>query len=250
MPSRLLRIAMLLLMLVLAGCSSVPENTHNESHPNDPLEGFNRAMWKINYDYLDPYLARPVSLAYVDYVPSPLRRGLANFLSNLDEPASMVNNLIMGNGEKALDHFNRFWLNSTFGLLGLIDIASEAGIRKHDDKQFGDAIGYYGVGNGPYLMVPGYGPYTVREVADTVDGWYVPLAYLNIWGSIGKWAVQGMETRAALVPQEAMLQRSPDPYALTREVYLQRRDFKAERDTEHYDTDQEDFLDDYLDGGF
>lgn len=57
-------------------------------------------MWKINYDYLDPYLARPVSLAYVDYVPSPLRRGLANFLSNLDEPASMVNNLIMGNGEK------------------------------------------------------------------------------------------------------------------------------------------------------
>ncbi|MES9076933.1 MlaA family lipoprotein, partial [Cutibacterium acnes] len=139
MPSRLLRIAMLLLMLVLAGCNSVPENPHNESHPNDPLEGFNRAMWKINYDYLDPYLARPVSLAYVDYVPSPLRRGLANFLSNLDEPASMVNNLIMGNGEKALDHFNRFWLNSTFGLLGLIDIASEAGIRKHDDKQFGDA---------------------------------------------------------------------------------------------------------------
>jgi len=90
-----------------------------ESHPNDPFEGFNRAMWDINYEYLDPYLVRPVSLAYVGYTPVPVRSGISNFLANLDEPASMVNNLFMGNGEKALDHFNRFWINSTFGLLAL-----------------------------------------------------------------------------------------------------------------------------------
>lgn len=237
------------LFFLLIGCSSVSD-PDQPVYPGDPLENFNRAIWKVNYEYLDPYIARPVSLAYVDYVPRPMRHGLANVLSNIEEPASMINNILMGNGQKAVDHFNRFWINSTFGLLGMIDIASRAGINKHDDKQFGDVAGYYGVGNGPYTMLPGYGPYTVREVADTVDGWYVPLAYLNIWASLGKWAIQGMESRAALVSHEGMLHRSPDPYALTREIYLQRRDFKAERDLPQYDAEQEDFLDDYLEFGF
>ncbi len=119
----------------------------------DPFEGFNRAMFTFNYDYLDPYLVRPVSLAYVNYTPVPIRSGVSNFLANLDEPFSAVNNVVMGNGSKALDHFNRFWINSTLGLLGFIDIASAAGIDKHDKKEFGDAIGHYGVGTGPYFMV-------------------------------------------------------------------------------------------------
>ncbi|MFG0885259.1 VacJ family lipoprotein [Vibrio sp. CJQ_6] len=251
MTSRLARILSLCMMLVLVGCSSAPDDTANaDASVNDPLEGFNRTMWSLNYDYLDPYLVRPVSLAYVDYVPSPVRRGIANFLSNLDEPSSMVNNLLMGNGSKAVDHFNRFWINSTLGLLGLIDIASEAGITKHDEKAFSDVAGHHGVGNGPYVMVPGYGPYTVRETTDVVDGLYAPLSYLNIWASIGKWAFEGMETRAALVPQEAMLDNSPDPYALTREVYLQRQDFKAEIEKQDYNAAEEDYLDDYLEEGF
>lgn len=249
MPSYLLRVISLLLMLILVGCSTTPDDMA-DSNKDDPFEGFNRTMWTLNYDYLDPYVVRPVSVAYVDYVPSPVRRGVANVLSNLDEPASMINNLIMGNGAKALDHFNRFWLNSTLGLFGLLDIASEAGINKHDEKQLGDAVGHYGVGNGPYVMVPGYGPFTVRETTNVVDGLYAPLSYLNIWASLGKWAFEGMETRAALVSQEAMLENSPDPYALTREVYLQRRDFKAEIETDLYNEHEEDYLDDYLDGGF
>lgn len=251
MISRIARILSPLLMLVLVGCSSAPDSASDpDSNVNDPLEGFNRAMWTINYDYLDPYFVRPVSLAYVDYVPSPLRHGIANFLSNLDEPASMVNNLLMGNGSKALDHFNRFWINSTLGLLGLIDIATEAGITKHDEKAFSDAVGYYGVGNGPYVMVPGYGPFTIRESADMVDSTYVPLSYLNIWASLGKWALEGMETRAALVSQEAMLDDSPDPYALTREVYLQHKDFTAEIEKNDYDQAEEEYLDSYLEEGF
>lgn len=251
MLSRLTRIFSLSVLMILVGCSSAPDDAANaDSDVNDPLEGFNRAMWTVNYDYLDPYVVRPVSLAYVDYVPSPVRTGLSNFLSNLDEPASMINNLLMGNGKKALDHFNRFWLNSTFGLLGLIDIASEAGISKHEEKSFSDAVGHYGVGNGPYVMAPGYGPLTVRETTDLVDSTYAPLSYLNIWASIGKWAIEGMENRAALVSQEAMLDNSPDPYALTREVYLQRRDFKAEIEQPEYNPEEEEYLDDYLDEGF
>ncbi len=258
MSVSVLRLSSLLFIASLTvGCSSAPDESVNddnletseyveESHPNDPFEGFNRAMWDINYEYLDPYLVRPVSLAYVDYTPVPVRSGISNFLANLDEPSSMVNNLLMGNGEKALDHFNRFWINSTFGLLGLIDIASEAGITKYDDKSFSDAIGHYGVGNGPYFMVPGYGPVTTREVTETVDGLYVPLSFLNFWASLGKWAFEGMETRAQLVSQEALLDNSPDPYALTRDVYIQRRDFKAEIEPEEVDLEEEDFIDGYL----
>ncbi|ADV85875.1 lipoprotein [Vibrio vulnificus MO6-24/O] len=223
------------------------EASAQHHYEGDPFESFNRSMWTINYDYLDPYIVRPVSLAYVEYTPGPVRVGVANFLSNLDEPSSMVNNIIMGNGQRAVDHFNRFWINSTFGLLGLIDIASAAGITKHDEKAFSDAVGHYGVGNGPYLMIPGYGPYTVREVTDTVDGMYVPLVYLNFWAGLGKWALEGMEKRALLVNQEGQLEASPDPYALTREVYLQRQAFKAEIKKEEVDDEEEALLDEYLD---
>lgn len=236
-------------MLVMTGCATTPTEQEglNEPQAYDPIESFNRSMWTINYDYLDPYFVRPVSLAYVNYMPVPIRTGISNFLGNLDEPASMVNNLLMGNGEKALDHFNRFWLNTTFGLVGLIDIASEAGITDHNQKAFSDAIGHYGVGNGPYVMVPGYGPWTVRETADLVDSTYVPLSLLNFWASLSKWALEGMETRAAIVNQESMLENSPDPYALTRDIYIQHQDFKAEIQTDNYDAEQEAYLDEYLD---
>lgn len=238
-----------LLSLFLLGCSNTPDETVTDPQVNDPLESFNRQMWTLNYDYLDPYLVRPVSLFYVGYVPKPVRSGMANFLSNLDEPASMVNNMLMGNGLKAVDHFNRFWINTSFGLLGLIDIASQAGIKKYDEKAFGDAVGHYGVGNGPYLMIPAYGPFTVRQAADVVDGLYFPLAYLNVWTGIGKWIFEGMETRAALVSQEALLDNSPDPYRLTRDAFLQRRDFEAEIQVDNYDADEEEYLDEYLSEG-
>ncbi|MEZ8822837.1 VacJ family lipoprotein [Vibrio amylolyticus] len=252
--NRVLLVKLALMSVFLTGCATAPDDSAFEEDTseqvNDPFEGFNRAMWTLNFEYLDPYLVRPTSMAYVNYVPSPVRTGVANFLSNLDEPSSMVNNLVMGNGGKALDHFNRFWLNSTIGLLGLIDIASEAGITKHGNKAASDAIGHYGVGNGPYVMVPAYGPWTVREATDVVDGLYVPLSYLNIWAALGKWALEGLESRARLASQESLLDSSPDPYALTRDIYIQHQDFRAEIGTDDYDEEEEDFLDDYLDEEF
>lgn len=258
--ARLKGVLLVLFSLLLFGCSSTPEQVAQdaevdqqvleyESHPNDPLEGFNRAMWSFNYDFVDPYLVRPVAIAYVEYTPTPIRSGIANFLSNLDEPSSMINDLLMGNGAEAVNHFNRFWINSTFGILGLFDVAGAAGLVE-EDRAFSDALGHYGVGNGPYLMVPGYGPLTTREVTDGVDSMYLPLSYLNFWGAVGKWALEGLETRAALVSQEPILEASPDPYAFTRDVYLQRRDYKAQIEPEELDEEEEDFLDDYLDEEF
>ncbi|TOM52106.1 ABC transporter, partial [Vibrio parahaemolyticus] len=90
--------------------------------------------------------------------------------------------------------------------------------------------------------------YTLREVTDTVDGMYLPLSYLNIWAGLGKWALEGLEKRALLVPQEAQLDSSPDPYVLTRDVYIQRQNFKAEIDTvEEVNPEEEALLDEYLD---
>lgn len=246
--TRWFSIMVLCLAALLTGCSSVPED--EESTVNDPFEGMNRTFWTLNYEYLDPYLVRPVALTYVEYTPVPVRKGIANALANLDEPSSMVNNILMGNGEKAVTHFNRFWINSTFGLLGLFDIASAAGIVYEEDKEFGDVVGHYGVGNGPYFMIPGYGPYTLRETTNTVDGLYAPLYYLNFWASLGKWALEGLESRAAFDSQKSQLDNSADPYGLARDIYLQRKDYKAEIHQDEYDEEEEDFLDSYLDEEF
>ncbi len=244
-------LVVLLSLFAAIGCSSTPDDQADKAQANDPFEGFNRSMWTLNYEYLDPYVARPVSLAYVHYTPTPVRYGIINFLANLDEPTSVVNNAVMGNSHKAVDHFNRFMINSTFGIFGLFDVASKVGIPKDEEKDFSDVAGHYGVGNGPYFMVPGYGPFTLRQTTDLVDSTYGPLSYLNIWASIGKWLFEGMETRAALVPQEAQLDNSPDPYALTRDVYLQRRDYKAEIDKDKkVDEAEEDYLDNYMDENF
>ncbi len=240
-------LAVLLSSTLMMGCASAPDET--KSSVNDPLEGFNRVMWDLNYDYLDPYIARPVSLAYVEYVPSPVRSGVSNFLANLEEPISVLNSILVLDGEAAATHFNRFWINTFFGIGGLIDIATAAEIGNPADKEFGDTMGYYGVGNGPYLMYPVYGPSTVRETAgDFVDGFVPMVSYLNFWQGFGKWVLQGMESRAALVQQEAILKNSPDPYIFTRDAYIQNRNFRASGgkldESLYY---EEDFLDDFLD---
>ena len=255
----------LLVIIGLSGCAKTPDTeAQNTTETNaevaeqqaqynvpgtyDPFEGVNRAMWSLNYDYLDPYVARPVSLAYVDYVPSPLRTAISNFLANLGEPANMVNSLIMQDGEQAVTHFNRFWINSTFGLAGLIDIATAADITKPSERAFGDSMGYYGVSNGPYFMLPLYGPVTLREgTGDFVDGLYFPLNLLSFWQGLGKWALEGMEDRAAFVSQEAALRDSPDPYIFTRDAYIQHKNFRAsggELDLE--EAEDEEFLDEFM----
>ncbi|MGL4826128.1 MAG: MlaA family lipoprotein [Vibrionaceae bacterium] len=199
-----------------------------EKKQSDPLEGFNRAMWALNFKVLDPYLLRPVSLAYVNYTPRFIRKGISNVFSNLEEPFSMVNSLLILDGKGALSHFNRFWINSTFGVAGLVDVAAMAHEPKQADRQFGDVLGHYGVGHGLYVMTPVYGPVTVREmVGDIVDDLYPPLSLVVFPYNLIKWFFQGLESRAELVAQEGQLYNSRDPYAFTRDVYLQNKTFRA-----------------------
>ncbi|ATW42887.1 MlaA family lipoprotein [Glaesserella parasuis] len=211
----------------LTACtSSIDPETGTRS---DPLEGFNRAIWKVNYEYLDPYILEPVAKGWRDYMPSPIKTGLVNVANNLDEPASFVNRLIEGEGQKAMVHFTRFWFNSIFGLGGLIDFASMTNDLKIDKRrEFGDTLGAYNVPTGPYVMLPMYGPATPRQdLGRLVDTSYPVLSLLATPWSITKYVVQGVDSRALLIGQEALLKQSQDPYITFREAYFQNLEFKV-----------------------
>ncbi len=223
--------SMVLASVLLVGCaSSKPDNADAPEQRSDPLEGFNRTMFNFNYNVLDPYVVRPVAVAWRDYVPMPARTGMSNFLGNLDEPASMVNSLLMGEPRQAAIHFTRFFLNSTLGLAGFIDVAGKANpeMAREEPRRFGSTLGHYGVGYGPYVELPAYGSFTVREDGGQfVDKLYPALSWLTFWMSAGKWAIEGVETRAQLLDSDAILKQQSDPYAFIRNAYFQRHDFLA-----------------------
>ena len=184
--------------VLLVGCASAPDK--DPQGRSDPLEGFNRTMFDFNYNVLDPYILRPVAVAWRDYVPMPARNGISNFTSNLEEPASMVNAFLKGDPYRGMIHFNRFFLNTLLGMGGLIDVAGMANpkLAREEPNRFGSTLGHYDVGYGPYVMLPGYGSFTLRdEGGDFADTLYPMLSYLTFWMSAGKWVVGDRNPRPA-----------------------------------------------------
>ncbi|WP_140918243.1 phospholipid-binding lipoprotein MlaA [Limnobaculum xujianqingii] len=222
-------ISMALAGVMLAGCAN-SGSMNEDGTRQDPLEGFNRSMFNFNYKYMDPYVVRPVAVVWRDYMPQPARNGLSNFTSNLGEPASMVNNFLQGNVYDGFRHFNRFFVNTLLGMGGFIDVAgmSNDKLKKGYNKEFGQVLGHYDVPYGPYAVLPAYGSATLRdEGGGYVDYVYPVLSWITFWGSVGKWTVEGIESRAQFLDQDQMLANSPDPYIFVREAYFQRHDFLA-----------------------
>lgn len=218
--------ALALGVTLLVGCASSGE----QQGRSDPLEGFNRTMYNFNYNVLDPYVVRPVAVAWRDYVPQPARNGLSNFTSNLEEPAIMVNFFLQGDPYQGMVHFTRFFLNTLLGMGGFIDVAgmSNQKLARVEPHRFGSTLGRYGVGYGPYVHLPFYGSFTLREDGgDAVDTLYPVLSWLTWPLSVGKWTVEGIETRAQLLDSDGLLRQSADPYIMVREAYFQRHDFIA-----------------------
>lgn len=212
----------------LVGCANALDSESLER--SDPIEGFNRTMFNFNYNVLDPYILRPVAVAWRDYLPMSARNGLSNFTSNLEEPASMVNAFGKGDPYRAMIHFNRFFLNTLLGMGGVIDVAGMANptLVREESNRFGSTLGHYNIGYGSYVMLPGYGSFTLREDGgDLADTFYPMLSYLTFWLSAGKWVVEGIETRAQLLEADSLLCKSSDPYMMVREAYFQHHDFIA-----------------------
>ena len=242
------KIAILFLVLFMAGCSSTP-NADGDSDPKDPLEPINRTMWTFTWDYADKYVIRPASMAYVEYVPDPLREGLHNMALNLNEPSSAINSLLQGKFTNSAKSVGRFVLNSTVGLLGFFDPASDFGWVV-EQEEFGEVLGTYGVGDGPYLVVPVLGPSSVRdEAGDFVDRYYWPLAVIDFWPNLVRSAVIGMEARAKLVSQEQLLEDSADPYEFVKGAYFQNMQYRLHDGNPPIDVNEEEEaeLDAYLD---
>ncbi|WP_298414082.1 VacJ family lipoprotein [Janthinobacterium sp.] len=207
------------------------------TNPRDPLEGYNRAMFKFN-DTVDQAALKPVATAYKKVTPSFVQTGVGNFFGNLSDVWSAVNNLLQGKGEAGLQDVVRVSMNSTFGIFGLIDIASQAGIPKHNED-FGQTLGWYGIQPGPYVMLPLLGPSTVRDTVAlpldmTGDPWRYkdPVSVRNI-GTV----TRVIDKRAALLDATNLMEAAAlDRYEFIRDGFLQARESKVfDGDTDRRD---------------
>ncbi|QYY31320.1 MULTISPECIES: MlaA family lipoprotein [Cupriavidus] len=208
-------------LMGLAGCATGPT-----ANPKDPLEPFNREVSRINEDF-DKGVLRPVAQLYADYIPSPVQTAVDNFFSNVSDVYSAVNNLLQGKPSRAAEDTMRVAINTVLGIGGLIDIATPGGLPKYKED-FGQTLGVWGVPAGPYLVLPLFGPSTVRDTAGMlVDRQIDPSAYfypVSLRNSlVGVRIVAG---RAQLLGATNLLEQAAlDKYAFLRDSYLQRREY-------------------------
>jgi phospholipid-binding lipoprotein MlaA len=212
------------LLLVLAGCASVPSG---KPDPRDPWERFNRSVFKFN-ETLDRAIAKPVAKGYVKVTPRVVRTGISNAYSNLDTVPTVINDLLQGKFRQAGHDSARFLMNSTLGLGGLFDPASAAGLDANDED-LGQTLGKWGVKAGPYLMLPVLGPSSVRDAfSRTADTYLEPVWYLED-DSTRYWIRFGdlLDLRASLLELDTQIERSYDRYAFIRNAWIQRREYQV-----------------------
>ncbi len=221
--SRMPRIAhrmscLVVLCTLVAGCASTRPRT-----AYDPIEPVNRAVFKFN-DTADRYVMRPVARLYEAVLPQFVRTGVRNFFNNLDDVVVVANDLLQLKFTNASRDSVRFVANTVFGGLGLVDVASMRGLTKRRED-FGQTLGYWGVGNGPFLMLPFLGPSTLRDaggiIADArIDPqWQIDDVPLRNSVTV----TRIIDLRASLLPADKVLEQQPDRYSFLRDAYLQRR---------------------------
>lgn len=207
--------------LSMSACVTLPPNTKRV--PQDPWESWNRGVYKVN-DKLDRAIAKPVTKAYVRVVPQPVRTGVSNFFENLNTPTVMINDALQGKLLAAANDLGRFLLNSTLGLGGILDPATPAGLA-HNDEDFGQTLGHWGVHPGPFVELPILGPSDLRDApSKLVDSYTNPRQYIkNSYVKYGLYLPYLVDKRAALLSLDDTLSHVFDPYAFVRDAYLQRR---------------------------
>lgn len=213
----------LMLTLLLSGCATVDEAYRD---PRDPFEGFNRAMYKFN-DGLDKAIFKPLAKGYKAITPTPVDNGITNFFSNIDDVVSAVNNLLQFKLTRAASDVGRVLVNSTVGILGFFDVASNMNMPKYGED-FGQTLGAWGMGPGPYIVWPVFGPRSGRDSLGLVVDWYTdPVAFLE--PESHRWMVRGLrfiDTRADLLGASKVLEQAAlDPYEFSRDAYLQKRQY-------------------------
>ncbi len=213
----------LILLCALAGCT-VLSACATTGDPRDPLESVNRSIHHFN-DGVDTLLVRPLAEVYRGVVPRLIRTGLSNMFSNLDDVIVALNNLLQGKLDAALSDGARIMINTTVGLLGIFDIATEAGLEKHDED-FGQTLGHWGISDGPYLVLPFLGPRTLRDTAGLIGDIKInPVTYIDpVRDRNAALGLQLITQRERLLGASQLLEVAAiDEYAFVRDAYLQRR---------------------------
>jgi len=204
-------------LVLLGGCAST-------GNPRDPLEPINRGIYHFN-DGVDKVLIKPAAEFYRWALPEFMRTGVSNFFSNLNDVIVALNSLLQGKLAQAGSDAARLIVNTTVGLLGLFDVATEMGLEKHNED-FGQTLGYWGIGDGPYLVLPLLGPSSARDTVGWVGDYYSwPVTYVDDDGT--RYFLIGMRfvsARADLLEASRILETAAlDPYEFVRDAYLQRR---------------------------
>ena len=243
MQFRLTTVCCLICALVLCGCASTPAAPKDQRSTADPWEPMNRQIHGFNTG-LDKVTLKPIAKGYQKVFPQFLRKGIGNFSSNLRSPLNAINSFLQGKGKTGLSESGRFLVNSTIGLLGILDVATAMGLEKHNED-FGQTFAKWGVPDGPYVVLPFLGPRTLR------DAFAVPLNFLAdpLWwynnASVRDklYILRLIDVRERLFTAEALLKGSKDRYLSIREAYLQHRLFLI------YDGDppeDDDFYDEFI----
>ncbi|MDH3354289.1 MAG: VacJ family lipoprotein [Chromatiales bacterium] len=212
------------LALLLSGCSYIPFVDDGQREP-DPWESMNRSVNTFN-NGLDDYLLKPLAKGYQTITPEPVDKGVSNFFSNLDDVTVVINDLLQFKVIQGTSDLARLSINSTVGILGLFDVADRIGIEKHHED-FGQTLGFWGAPNGPYLVLPFFGPSTLRDGTSmiAVDWRTDPLFYeKDRTVKYGLYTMDVIDTRADLLYASNIVDKSStDSYLFIRESYLQRR---------------------------
>lgn len=217
--------ALLLAVLCIACLSGCATTATAKRDPRDPFERVNRGTYAFN-SAVDRAVLRPTARVYHKITPDPVETGVSNFFDNLEGPLNIVSNLLQGKFKASLSDTGRLLLNTTLGLGGLFDPASDAGLEKHDED-FGQTFGRWGMGPGPYLMIPFLGPSTVRDgIGRVPDALSNPMRYIEEdkvrYGLVG---LSVIDMRTRLLSVDDALNQAYDPYAFLRNAYLQRRQY-------------------------
>jgi phospholipid-binding lipoprotein MlaA len=203
----------------VSGCA-----TTNGGDPRDPIEGFNRSMYSFNEGF-DEAIGKPVASAYKSVVPDPVRTWVRNFFANIEDVFIGVNNMLQGKIADGWTDWVRFVFNTTIGLAGINDVASEMGLEKHNED-FGQTFGRWGAGDGAYIVLPFYGSSTVRDTAGLVLDVYVDPVRRHEPTGVRTFAVllRATSKRADLLDASRILEEAAlDKYVFQRDAYLQRR---------------------------
>ena len=212
-----------LLLATLPGCATMDMGT-----PGDPLERMNRGTHRFNIA-VDRAMIRPVAVGYRNHVPAPVRVSVNNFLENLSYPTTIVNSLLQGKVKDTLNDIGRFAVNTTVGLAGLFDPATRFGFAKNDED-FGQTLGRWGVPAGPYLVLPFFGPSTMRDGPAIYVDWQTDLRVGDQVDPAVEWTLIGLSLvnrRAQFLEFDETWERAYDPYAFIRDAWLQRREYRV-----------------------